>query len=361
MAYKPYRGSSYNRRRKKNVIIICAVVLLIIAVAVYLFLREYAVYTADGLKFDFSALLPERESKDNDGSDIPLPEFDIPDGAGEDVPEPEPEPEPEPLPDPEPEPPYIPAATHAVSPDVSRIGEAEYVASLLQGGQYDTLALLASGADGVSPFGAAGDYITAAEDAEQARAQLAALREGGMRLTALVSVFRNETAARQHLTDMAVKTENRVLWLDRENIPWIDPYSEGCAEYIRTVVAAFAEMGFDEIVFTDFHFPVRGKTELISYGEQTLSRAEALEAAASAALGSRGEDRGIVISLLLDGSSEEGGQDIAALAPYFDRIYLPDSAEASVSGDGVDCELGVYAENTIPETEQSYIVYGSEE
>lgn len=46
------------------------------------------------------------------------------------------------------------------------------------------------------------------------------------------------------------------LWMDDEGYYWLDPASSGTVNYLTRIVEELRSLGFDEVVFTEFHFPV---------------------------------------------------------------------------------------------------------
>lgn len=45
------------------------------------------------------------------------------------------------------------------------------------------------------------------------------------------------------------------LWMDDDGCYWLDPTATGTTTYLMRIVSELQELGFDEVVFTDFRFP----------------------------------------------------------------------------------------------------------
>ena len=72
-------------------------------------------------------------------------------------------------------------------------------------------------------------------------------------------------------------TSGGYLWDDDQSCYWLDPTSNGALNYLIKIATELRELGFDEVVFTEFRFPTTDKIVFKSH----LSRAEAIEQAAA--------------------------------------------------------------------------------
>ncbi len=50
-------------------------------------------------------------------------------------------------------------------------------------------------------------------------------------------------------------TSGMYLWNDEENCYWLDPTKGGTRNYLVTIATELRDLGFDEVVFTEFRFP----------------------------------------------------------------------------------------------------------
>ncbi len=69
------------------------------------------------------------------------------------------------------------------------------------------------------------------------------------------------------------------LWMDKDNCYWLNPKAQGTLTYLLQIVTQLREMGFDEVVFTDFEVPNANiyfegdKVQAINDFAQTLVKA----------------------------------------------------------------------------------------
>ena len=57
----------------------------------------------------------------------------------------------------------------------------------------------------------------------------------------------------------------KMRWVDSTGSHWLNPYSSGARDYIKSIAANSAALGFDEIIFSWFFFPDVAKVSSISY------------------------------------------------------------------------------------------------
>jgi hypothetical protein len=86
------------------------------------------------------------------------------------------------------------------------------------------------------------------------RGLLARLHEKGIYTIARVVVFKDAPLALGR-PDLAVKTRAGVVWRDRENLAWTDPFRREVWDYNIDIAVEAAEHGFDEIQFDYVRFP----------------------------------------------------------------------------------------------------------
>ena len=72
-------------------------------------------------------------------------------------------------------------------------------------------------------------------------------------------------------------TDRGYLWDDEQSCYWLDPTSNGTLNYLINIAIELRELGFDEVVFTEFRFPDTSKIVFKSH----LSRDEAIAQAAT--------------------------------------------------------------------------------
>ncbi len=82
------------------------------------------------------------------------------------------------------------------------------------------------------------------------------LHSRGLYLIARIVVFKDNPLARSR-PDLAVKTSNGKLFVDREGLAWTDPFNRAVWDYNISLAIEAAKEGFDEIQFDYVRFPDR--------------------------------------------------------------------------------------------------------
>lgn len=85
-------------------------------------------------------------------------------------------------------------------------------------------------------------------------ATLAQLKERGVYLVAYISCFADDIFATR-CTSASLLDENGEVYTDERNIRWLDPRSEKTMSYFTDICRELSELGFDEVVLTDFSVP----------------------------------------------------------------------------------------------------------
>ena len=80
------------------------------------------------------------------------------------------------------------------------------------------------------------------------------LHQRGLYCIARIVVFKDDPLARTH-PDLAVKTAQNRLFIDREGLAWTDPFKESVWDYNIGIALEAAKAGFDEIQFDYVRFP----------------------------------------------------------------------------------------------------------
>ena len=92
-----------------------------------------------------------------------------------------------------------------------------------------------------------------------------ALNAGDVYTIARVCCFRDDSVPYFH-NKQALRRGN-YNWRDELGLRWLSPANEDARAYIAALCGELGELGFDEIVLEQFHFPVRGNLENINRGE----------------------------------------------------------------------------------------------
>jgi len=83
---------------------------------------------------------------------------------------------------------------------------------------------------------------------------------------ARIVVFKDNYMARAH-PEWAIKTSTGELWLDRENLPWLEAFHEEVWDYNIALAVEAAQRGFDEVQFDYVRFPTDGSLSNIVYSQ----------------------------------------------------------------------------------------------
>jgi len=71
---------------------------------------------------------------------------------------------------------------------------------------------------------------------------------------ARVPALRDYEYGLNHVPD-GLPTAGGYLWIDSDNCYWLNPQSQGTLSYLIQIVNELKNLGFDEVVFSDFYFP----------------------------------------------------------------------------------------------------------
>ena len=95
-------------------------------------------------------------------------------------------------------------------------------------------------------------------------------------LIARVPAFRDRNYGLNHTIYGLTVASGGYLWADSENCYWLNPISNGTLSWLITIATELKELGFDEVVFTDFRFPDTDN----SLFQSSMTQQQALESAA---------------------------------------------------------------------------------
>lgn len=62
-----------------------------------------------------------------------------------------------------------------------------------------------------------------------------------------------------HVSDGVFHSSRQYLYMDDDSCYWLNPASQGTVSYLVQIVTELKELGFDEVVFSDFSFPPSDK------------------------------------------------------------------------------------------------------
>ena len=107
-----------------------------------------------------------------------------------------------------------------------------------------------------------GTYQDGAMDITAVDQLIADLASRNLYLIASVPAFRDRNFAAEHISSgLPFLGGGGALWLDDGGCYWLDPTDSAVLAYLSQISAELRNLGFDEILFTDFCFPATDQLE----------------------------------------------------------------------------------------------------
>ena len=296
--YRSYRG----RTSKGKIALAVLLVLIILAAVGFLWLQEYIVYDRDG---SFHLELPWKTETPPAEEEVPPEDVEITIQ--------------------EPEKPKALAAFSASAAPLTQAGwkDAWLGASVMSAPAYNAAAVTLKDSTGHIYFAATGAAAGTVSTAEDTAAALAEVAESSYHSIGRMSCFLDPIAARADVEGMGLKNTGGYIFYDGNNENWLDPSKEKTQEYLASLAVECAELGFDEILLTDFSFPTQGKLDKISYPE--IGKEASLQACLSAirtALDEAGlQDVLLSVELPADVLLAGADETVSLPADTVDRVY----------------------------------------
>ncbi len=306
--------SSYRGRGPRWKILLAILLVLVIAVAAsVIYLQQFLVYSADGSR---QIRLPwQTEEKEPP-----------PDGEGE-TPENQPnidvvvqEPEPE-----------EPKEAVAFSLPAQALTQALWQEAVKPAGT-NAVAVRLKTSNGTVYFNAANAVSGAVETELDTAAALAAITgQEGLHAIASVACLQDFKAANADVEGRGLKNTGGYIFYDGNNSLWLDPAKPGAREYVCALAKEIAELGFDELLLTDFSYPTVGKINKVNYNTDVplANNLDLLLSDLNAAL----EPYDILLSVevpeavIAEGPDTVAGLDLNRLVSRVDRIYAATTPE----------------------------------
>ena len=321
--YSSYRG----RGPRWKILLAILLVLVIAAASSVIYLQQFLVYSADGRR---QINLPwQTEEKEPPA-----------DGAGEDQPG-------QPDVDVVVQEPEVrkPAETVAFSLPAQPLrqsawGEFNALAFQDGSGTYNAAAIRLKTSNGTAYFDSAvsGAVEVVNEPGEDPKETSYALglftsREG-LHTIASMACLQDFKAANADVEGRGLKNTGGYIFYDGNNSLWLDPAKPGAREYVCALAKEIAELGFDELLLTDFGYPTVGKINKIDYNTDVplANNLDLLLSDLNTAL----EPYDILLSVevpeavITEGPDPVSGLDLNRLVSRVDRIYAvttPEKAE----------------------------------
>ena len=308
--------SSYRGRGPRWKILLAVVLVVVIAVALsVVYLGEHVVYSADGRR---QIVLPwQREERDAP----PDGEEEEPDQPDVSVTVQEPE---------EQEPREIAAG----SLPAKALTAADWTAwsGETENKDFNAVAVRLKTSNGTIYFNFTGAVSGAVETELDTASTLSALtsREG-LHTIASVACLQDFKAANADVEGRGLKNTGGYIFYDGNNNLWLDPAKPSTREYVCDLAKEIAELGFDELLLTDFSYPTVGKINKINYNTDVplANNLDLLLGDLRTAL----EPYDILLSVevpeavIAEGPDTVAGLDLNRLAIRVDRIYAATTPE----------------------------------
>ena len=246
--YSSYRG----RGSKWKILMALLLVLVILTVACVIYLQQYIVYSADGRRQIVLPWQTEGDAPPSAGNEEMLP-----DEPNIDVVVQPPEDE-------------EPKETVAFSLPSQALTEPlwqEALAARPTGANAVAVRLKTS--NGTVFFESANAVSGAVQVSKEAGDTVAALTavtaQEELHTIASVSCLQDFKAAKADVEGRGLKNTGGYIFYDGNNSLWLDPAKPSTREYVCALAKEIAELGFDELLLTDFSYPTVGKINKINY------------------------------------------------------------------------------------------------
>lgn len=206
--------------------------------------------------------------------------------------------------------------------DVNRTGDSAYidtVFSRLSSGEFNRLAIPFKNANGSLNYNSKLNYKSVSEIYADVSAVVTKARENGIYIMGVVCAYTDNNFARKY-TEAAIATTNNINWLDYSMQGHIDPFSDVGHKYLKEISNEIYAMGVKEILYTNMHFPLYGRLELIKYGNGTVSNAQII-ADRLADFDTLGKASVLLSDVAFD-TNNVSYEDISLMASSVNTIYV---------------------------------------
>ncbi len=306
MPYIPYR-TRVRLRKLAVALVIIVVLLLLTAIGFVIYLQRFLVYSADGVRLEFSPST-ERSAVREKLEPLPDAQVVVDTSPMEDT--------------------SAMTRLEGIYVTTDMLDETDAILEAVQSAEGQVAVLL----DVKSIYGNF-CYSTAIPGAETSSSvdvtavdQLIAdlNANGRVYLIARLPAFRDSAYALANQS-CGLPLDNGALWMDSDSCYWLDPANQQVLSYLQSILSELAGLGFEEVVLSDFTFP---SSQNIAYDGDRV--AAVLDAAQR--LSSNQTESSPALSMATTDP---------ALAAYADRVYLT-SSDGSQVQDLVDTFSDVY-------------------
>ena len=95
-----------------------------------------------------------------------------------------------------------------------------------------------------------------------------------LNVVATVPAFRDRAYGLEHTNNgLPYIGGNGALWIDDSGCYWLNPAKSGTLGYLQSIAAELRDLGFDEVMFTDFRFPDTDQLDYSGNKSEAIQRA----------------------------------------------------------------------------------------
>ena len=162
---------------------------------------------------------------------------------------------------------------------------------------------------------------------------LADMNQRNLYTIATVPAFRDRAYGLSHTNNgLPFVGGGGALWLDEQNCYWLNPGKSGTLGYLQNIAAELRELGFDEVMFTDFRFP---DTNQLDYSG---NKSEAIQKAANTLVEKCSTDT-FAVSFMATGSTVKAVDGRSRL--YLQNVDAASAAAAAAKQEAEDPSVNV--------------------
>ena len=162
---------------------------------------------------------------------------------------------------------------------------------------------------------------------------IADMNERNLYTIATVPAFRDRAYGLSHTNNgLPFVGGGGALWLDDDNCYWLNPGKSGTMTHLQNIAAELRNLGFDEIMFTDFRFP---DTNQLDYSG---NKSEAIQKAAETLVEKCTTDT-FAVSFMTTGSSVQAVSGRSRL--YLENVDASAAASAATKQETEDPAVNI--------------------
>ena len=170
-------------------------------------------------------------------------------------------------------------------------------------------------------------------DIESIDRLIADMNQRNLYTIATVPAFRDRAYGLNHTSNgLPFVGGGGALWLDDQNCYWLNPGKGGTMTYLQNIAAELRELGFDEVMFTDFRFP---DTSQLDYSG---NKTEAIQKAAATLVEKCSTDT-FAVSFMATGSTVKAVSGRSRL--YLQNVDAASAAAAAAKQEAEDPSVNV--------------------